>query len=550
MSDSGENVNVVRLVRRRVERRVPGVGACVFTAPSVAVDMRLAHYYAADEPDVRSFVNELVAAVAETPLDEAGVDALSERARGIARVAVAEAAGCDRAYRRLTGSGVSGDERLFRAMRERHEENLERVRDAVGAMNDNVVRMVQRTRRTLLQSGALDFFERSRRQVEQFADVYARAFRPAHLEQIERLNRQVEQAIRPAPFDQLSRPDGALNVFARSYARMAENLSRQLQSAMQPVYFSGLERISQQINESIRPAHVNALTRISEQIRQSVRPQYLDTLARITEQIERAIKPAYLEQIAALGEHLRRFTTTPAFESLRDGLLRALEAYATFLERRYPEAFANPDHPPPFLFVVASLPFWVAVPLLDALVANDDEPLLQRLEEAIDGTQLIDAVQAAIHQSAALDPVAKQYLVQALEHIRAQRYVDAEPPLYQGLERAFRETARRRGIIDAENRFLDRAAIRKRATVEELFRHLIDDPRYLRFLHMWVFGPAGSAARHGDLSEPEHRRWVLRAFLAVVGWLEYCGADEEPMRALKVRLEIGRGDENAGEEVG
>src|SRR3990170_744091 len=124
MSEDQER-KVVRLVRRQVERRVPTLGTCVFTAPSVAVDMRLARHYSAEEPDIRAFVNDLLVAVVETPeLDAATVGALSERGRATMRVAAAEACGCTRAYRHLAGSGLSGDERLFQAMRDRHEQNI------------------------------------------------------------------------------------------------------------------------------------------------------------------------------------------------------------------------------------------------------------------------------------------------------------------------------------------------------------------------------------------------------------------------------------------
>ena len=66
LSDGEEQRRVARVAIRRVERRVPGLGVCVFRAPSVGADMRLTHYYEADGPDVRSFVNEVFAAVVET----------------------------------------------------------------------------------------------------------------------------------------------------------------------------------------------------------------------------------------------------------------------------------------------------------------------------------------------------------------------------------------------------------------------------------------------------------------------------------------------------
>ena len=148
MSQPGENESgkVIRLEARRVERRVPGIGTAVFRAPSVGDEMRLAQFYDAEAPDHRAFVNETVAATLESPVvDAADVDLWTERARAIARVAVAEAAGCRRDYRRLAGSGLSGDERLYRAMRARYERQLEELRSAVAAASDNVVRLFERT---------------------------------------------------------------------------------------------------------------------------------------------------------------------------------------------------------------------------------------------------------------------------------------------------------------------------------------------------------------------------------------------------------------------
>ena len=86
-------------------------------------------------------VNETVAAMLSHPVvGAADVDSWTERARAMARVAVAEAAGCTRDYRRLAGSGLSGDERLYRAMHARHERQLEHLQRTMAAVSENVVR--------------------------------------------------------------------------------------------------------------------------------------------------------------------------------------------------------------------------------------------------------------------------------------------------------------------------------------------------------------------------------------------------------------------------
>jgi hypothetical protein len=169
MSEPGVNTNrkVVRLAIRRVERRVPGLGPAVFRAPSVGDEMRLVPFYDAEAPNHRAFVNETVATTLETPVvDPADVDTWTERARGIARVSVAEAAGCTREYRRLAGSSFSGDERLYRAMRARHERQLEHLRRTMAGVSENVVRLVGRTHKAVRQTGVLESVEHNQRHLQ------------------------------------------------------------------------------------------------------------------------------------------------------------------------------------------------------------------------------------------------------------------------------------------------------------------------------------------------------------------------------------------------
>jgi hypothetical protein len=518
MSEPGENTSrkAVRLELRRVKRRVPGLGVAVFRAPSVGDEIRLAPFYDAEAPNHRDFVNETVATTLESPVvDTADVDAWTERARAIARVAVAEAAGCTRDYRRHAGSGFSGDERLYRAMRARHERQLEHLQQTMAGVSENVVRLVEATHKAVRQSGVLESIARNQRHVQRIAHAYTRAFRPAYIEQIELINRRFEQIVRPSLVGQLGRRIGAVDSFARGYARMAEDFSRRFDAVVRPSYFGALERMSRQINEALRP-------------------RYFESVSRLIEQMQQAVRPSYLDQIGAIARRFQELMGAPLFEVLRE----SLERYGGWLERNWAQVYANPDHPPPVIFVLASLPMAIGLRLL-RVVEKDDEPLLELLEAAMDGTTpVIDGVQTAVQQDAQLDAIAKRHLVTALEHLRSRQYVDAEPPLYQGLERAFKLVACQRGIVDRHNRFLVEARTAKARSVDDLFEHLALDTRYLRFLRSWVFGPWGHLARHGDLPESEHRRWVLRAFVALLGWLEYCGGDERPMEALVARLEL------------
>jgi hypothetical protein len=136
--------------------------------------------------------------------------------------------------------------------------------------------------------------------------------------------------------------------------------------------------------------------------------------------------------------------------------------------------------------------------------------------------------------------VAKQHLVRGLGWVGRGQYVDAAPPLYQGLERAFRLFARKQEVIDERNCFLVKSKnSRRRARgVEDYLPYIGLDRLFVRFLHAWVFGEEGNLARHGDLTEDAHRRWVLRAVIAVIGWLEQAGGEEGAIEKLVARLEL------------
>ena len=108
---------------------------------------------------------------------------------------------------------------------------------------------------------------------------------------------------------------------------------------------------------------------------------------------------------------------------------------------------------------------------------------------------------------------------------------------------ANRRRTRRRAIIDDRNYFLVPARRKKARGVDDLFEHLDLDKRYLRYLRSWVFGDWGNLVRHGDLADAQHRRWVLRGLVALVGWFEYCAADVGPMDALVKRLQLEPGEE-------
>lgn len=109
--------NVIRLELRQVQRNIAGVGQCTFRAASIGLEEHLSWHN--DHPhrvDHRRFCNELIAGCLQEPeLSAAAIDRLPDRARAALRSGVVAACELDATIRRLRGSPLGADERLFAA---------------------------------------------------------------------------------------------------------------------------------------------------------------------------------------------------------------------------------------------------------------------------------------------------------------------------------------------------------------------------------------------------------------------------------------------------
>lgn len=99
--------------------------------------------------------------------------------------------------------------------------------------------------------------------------------------------------------------------------------------------------------------------------------------------------------------------------------------------------------------------------LLVALVLDVPEPDLTPVENLLTPTMLDVLAQAA---AAADQPYswAADHIVHAIDHLGAQEYVHAWPPLVIGVEGLFWAEAEQRGLIDAAGRFTRRRRRRGR----------------------------------------------------------------------------------------
>jgi hypothetical protein len=582
-----EQPQALRFEPYRLVRQIPRAGNVTFRPPAAAAEDALGPLYGEDVA-ARAFVNSLVAACVESPRVTADeIDGWSDRARATARVAVAEITGCSAPYKRLAGSGRDGDERLREAMRERRNEFAKRMRMTMAAFSSstNVARlfdssrlgaasvveqMMQRQRgieRLMFSPSALDTVSKLSRsslfpvQNERLQTGVLASFDIGRsplfgqLEQLKKLGALTAFNTGRSPFsgsfDQLTK----LTSFAmpRGSGGISDGAAAgRLAGLASPSYFGALHGIGRipdtaklfggigRIPDTAKL--FGGIGRIPDtaklfggigRIPDTAKP--FGGIGRIpdTAKLFGGIGAQFSTQTLALQYD----TMGRLFERVRDQASAPLRAYVAWVEREW--AAAKAEHrPPPVLFVLASLPALIGLQLLEEL-QGDEEPLLASLEEELASGTFGAELQNAVQRNAVLDPVAKRHLAQAVDWIAAGCYVDAAPPLYQGLERAFRLTARLRGVVDAHGNFLVPGVRKSRMRkIEDTFRHLGFDHLYVRFLHAWVFGEIGNLARHGDLPEVEHRRWVLRAVVALVGWLEYAGGEADAVADLVERLEL------------
>lgn len=531
---------VINLVQRSLDKTVAG-RRLRFVEPGASDENSLVEAFAAG--DARRYVDELIAVcVAEPKLTSAEVAALPEPARARARVAVAEVVGVSDDYRRLKGDG---DSRLHEAMRIRNERLTAELKVVGAVVNEKVLRLAHDAQRTLNQLGGSEAVAHLAKTAMKAQRDTLKLVGPI-ADAISQANRAVEQ-MRPA-LDWLEQNRRLFAEIAGVHQRLGENLARKIEPFVRPAYFGAIADMRRQA-ELARPCYAETIATSLAGVNAALVPR-LPSIAALNRTME---LPA-LRQINEAVEALRRTFVpdlTRLIDSLGEGLRRqivaAARAYAAWLERHWPEVYANPDHPAPVLFLIASLPMSIGLPIYEAVEeAKRDEELLDGLERALQGPSLLAQIEAAVQTSIELDPIAKRRLVVALEAVGSGHYIDAAPDLSQGLERAFILLARRRGIVDDDNKFLIPARTARAKKVEDLFEHLELDYGYRRYLNSWVFGDFGNPARHGTLpDEAAHRRWVLRAVAALLGWIQYCAGDETPMLQLVARLEQTLGDADA-----
>jgi hypothetical protein len=162
--------------------------------------------------------------------------------------------------------------------------------------------------------------------------------------------------------------------------------------------------------------------------------------------------------------------------------------------------------------------------LLVSLVLDVDDPDLTPVENLLTAPMLEVLAKAA---AAADQPYswAAEHVVHAIDHLRAQEYVHAWPPLVTGVEGLFWAEAEQRGFIDASGRFTATAPTtrdRPRSAID-VFVLLGMNERVQLFLTRFAFGSEANAFRHGRLDPIGPRHQCLVWLVALAAWIDGCG---------------------------
>lgn len=527
-----------------VGRKIRGLGWVRVEALSLGLSADLArqHFGQPLRVDYRRFVSALIACMVSSPaLTAAQADRLPESTRASLRLAIAEAAGVHPSYRRLAGTMLSGDERLFAVLLEAHRRLQRRMVEWAKRLSASISKWVE----LVLPSIGRPMADR---QVE-----LVRAVRP-QLGEAARLSREAAK-IAVGHHQRLEIPrighSDQLEATMMQVTSARDHNQRSLQSLLSSPAVKALQEAQ---GDLVRPS--SPLLDLICQYQDAT----ADGLAHIQRKLANTIQPiaqhyvrCYQEMIeswqAPLRRALQNLVDSPGYKSFREqsarlgieiarGIGRGIETSFLLFEENWAEFHDSHRKHPPVLFIVGYLPRSLGQPLVSTIRERHDERLIGLIEPVLTNRLLLAELQVATANAELLSPVAKQHFATALEMLGAGRFIDAYPPFYEALQAGFTAAARSQRVIDERNYFLIDVPATKMRKTEDLLAHLPLKTRYRRFLRSWIFGEIGDPFRHGDVEDPEEcRRQALLLGMAVIGWLDAFGAWERRDFKLLLRSE-------------
>jgi hypothetical protein len=527
------------LTPRQATRSVPGLGVVQFRTLSIGISFDLYERYFRQPArvDYRAFVSTLIAEMVISPqLKPDAASQLSERARGSLRLGIADAAGVLPEYRRLTGTMLSADERLFAVLFNAHRCLTERAVAKAKEIGEAVS-----TNLTNVLGPSLPRVNGLAKQLSGFHGAYPTASLRRTQESI-RIAKVLGSGGPPNAAAKhlvdLTARTGQVQPLRNLMRSPAVDIARKAQGdfgVRSPV----LDAISQSqaaLADAIAAPMAEMVAQAQKTIASVVRPLVLDVARRNEKAIKQALRSPTAEMLEQTRARLAELAS-PTIESVLEqgrrlaiqagrGFVRGVEGAARFFDENWAQFQGNPRYPKPVLFVIASLPGALGLPLYHSIKERHDEQLIGLLEPVLTNPDLVDETKSAVAAAPLLHAVAKRQMFKAFDSIRDGEYSEACPQLYAALEAGFYAAAEAANVIDARSKFRSQvdASKSKARKVDDLFEHLLLNPRYERFLRSWIFGDEGARFRHGRVSEPEEcRRQALLLAMAVLGWLELFG---------------------------
>ena len=503
---------------------------------------------------VSTISSRLILAPELSPSD---LDGLGSKARGALRVGVAEALGVGNLYSRLAGSPLSGDERILLALRSTAyvepigkelsplslTVNRDPVRvppwDAMANAQEHIDRML---RPPAIQKFFDDQDRLSKMLRPKVIDPLAgipdpmKAFRSPTLDAMANAQKHIDRMQRPPAIQRFFNNQDRLSKMLRP--KVIDPLAGipDPMKAFRSPTLDAMANAQKHIEKFLRPPAIQKFLANQDRLSKMLRPKVIDPLAGIPGPMK-AFRSPTLDAMANAQKHIDKLLRPSSIRGLFDpervrylvdeltrGAERAYDATVVYFADHWVEEGHSADRPPPVMFVIAMVPIAFGITLYESVKQNDDSELLGLMEPVLTDGAFVEEIQAAVVKSPILHDPSRQQLILAIELLHRKDFVNAYPLFYAGLESAFTETARARGIIDETNAFLVKSPQSKARKTEDLLAHLELSPRYTRYLRGWIFGEEGNPFRHGDISEAELcRRQALRLAAALVGWLEECG---------------------------
>ncbi len=373
--------------------------------------------------DYRRFVSEVVARMVSSPeLTAAEADRLSESVRASLRLAIAEAAGVRLTYRRLTGTMLSGDERLFAVLLEEHRLLQQLMVEWGKRLSASIPKWVNSV-----------FPSIGRQMAERQAELM-RAARP-QLGEAARLSRYTaEVAARHHQRLEIPRIGNSeqLDAAIRQVTSAHDRNQRSLQALLSSPAVKALEEAQGDLVWPSSPL----LDLIYEN-----QDAIADGLAQVQRKLAGAIQPIaqqytrrYQEMIeswqAPLQRALQNIVSSPGYKSFREqsariateitrGIGRGIETSLLVFEENWAEFHDSQRKHPPVLFVVGYLPKSLGQPLVSTVRERHDERLIGLIEPVLTNPQLLAELRIATANAELLSPIAKQHFATAFEMLGA-----------------------------------------------------------------------------------------------------------------------------------